>query len=578
MSSPSFRRRRAFEFKGALELLAERYGVELEPAREDPRAQERRRRRERLFELLGRTASYYERYLWDSREAARAREYLAGRGLSEAALREFRVGYAPSAWDKVLMASRGGGFSEQELSQAGLLQRNARSGQAYDRFRGRIMFPLADLRGRVLGFGARAMRAEQGPKYLNSTDNDVYHKGQHLYGANLARSAAARAGEVIVCEGYTDVIALHGAGFTNTVGLMGTAMTPAQMGELARLAQRVLLALDADSSGQEAMLRAARLAAERRIDLRVVRLPVGDGGDAQGAAMDPAEVVQSGGAEAMRAAVADSVPFLRFRVERVLDSGDYGSAEGGERMLEELKPVFATVPPSPMRMELARLVSGRLALPEGMTERMLAARPTRMQRGGRAHDASTGRARADTGGASAPRRALSRREQVERAFLAFCVAFPKDGREALATVEIEEHFTGEALRGAAAYLRAGNLESPLTGVPADDVELSRTIAELVAQADALRAEETDEAVSEAAGPEAVAHLPEEPRVSAETATARVRVQRLQLELARLERQIQAATARHGGEVSEVAARREEVKREFDQAQQRALEMAGSGRE
>ena len=183
---------------------------------------------------------------------------------SEAALREFRVGYAPSAWDKVLMASRGGGFSEQELAQAGLLQRNARSGQAYDRFRGRIMFPLADVRGRVLGFGARAMRAEQGPKYLNSTDNDVYHKGQHLYGANLARSAAARAGEVIVCEGYTDVIALHGAGFTNTVGLMGTAMTPAQMGELARLAQRVLLALDADSSGQEAMLRAARLAAERR--------------------------------------------------------------------------------------------------------------------------------------------------------------------------------------------------------------------------------------------------------------------------------------------------------------------------
>ncbi len=571
------------DFKGALELLADRYGVDIEPAAEDPRAQERRRRRERLLELLERTAAYYERYLWDSHEALRAREYLAGRGLSEAALREFRVGYAPSAWDRVLTASRRGGFSEQELAQAGLLQRNARSGQVYDRFRGRIMFPLADMRGRVLGFGARAMRAEQGPKYLNSTDNDVYHKGQHLYGANLARSAAARAGEVIVCEGYTDVIALHGAGLANTVGLMGTAMTPAQMGELARLASRVLLALDADSSGQEAMLRAARVAAERRLELRVVKLPSADDADARGTAMDPAEVVQRGGAEAMKSAVATSVPFLRFRVERVLDSGDYAGAEGRERILEELRPVFATVPPSPMRMELTRLVSGRLALPEGVTERMLAPQDvgrSRARGGEGARTAPTGRASsvasADATTRNGPARGLSRREQVERAFLAFCIAFPRDGAEALADVEVDEHFTGELLRRAASHLRAGRLGSPLEGISADDVELAQVLAELVAQADALQAEEAEEAFSEAAGPEAVAHAADEPRrVSAETGAAKVHVQRLQLELARLEREIQAARARHGGEVSEVAARRAEVKRAFDQAQQRALDLAGS---
>jgi len=202
------------DFKGALELLAERYGVELQREEEDPKEAERRRRRERLLELLSRTAAYYERYLWESEEAARAREYLLGRGLEEAILREFRVGYAPSAWDRVLLASRRGGFSEQELYATGLAQRSKENppsgrtlpaggqagGRLYDRFRSRIMFPLADVRGRVLGFGARAMREQQRPKYLNTSDNDIYHKGSHLYGADLARAHATKAGEVIVCE------------------------------------------------------------------------------------------------------------------------------------------------------------------------------------------------------------------------------------------------------------------------------------------------------------------------------------------------------------------------------------------
>ncbi|HTA04888.1 MAG TPA: DNA primase, partial [Solirubrobacteraceae bacterium] len=195
------------DFKGALELLAERYGVELQREKEDPRAEALRKRRERLLELLKRTAEYYARYLWESSEAAKARDYLLGRGLTEEMLREFRVGYAPSAWDKVLLASRRGGFSEQELYATGLAQRSKQNGQPYDRFRGRIMFPLTDVRGRVLGFGARAMRDDQRPKYLNTSDNDVYHKGLHLYGADLARAHATRAGSVILCEGYTDVIA-----------------------------------------------------------------------------------------------------------------------------------------------------------------------------------------------------------------------------------------------------------------------------------------------------------------------------------------------------------------------------------
>jgi DNA primase len=549
------------DFKGALELLAERYGIELQREAEDPRAAERRQRRERLLALLTRTAAYYERYLWESTEAARAREYLAGRGLREETLREFRVGYAPSAWDSVLLASRRGGFSESELRAVGLAQRSQENGRLYDRFRARIMFPLADIRGRVLGFGARAMREEQddgggarGPKYLNTSDNDVYHKGLHLYGADLARSAAARAGEVILCEGYTDVIALRQAGLPNAVGLMGTALTGDQVAELARMAQTVLLALDADSAGQDAMLRAARLAAGRNLELRVVTLPGGK---------DPAELVQREGADAVKAAVAQSVPFVRFRVERVLAGGDHASPEGRDRMIDELRPVFATLAPSAMRMELTRLVAGSLELPESLAETLLAqaqqsAARERSRGGAPAEGGARSREREATaasggegGGAqgegAAPRatRALSRREETERTFLALCIASPEDGARALETLDPDEHFTSERLRRAAVHLRAGRLVEPMVAIDEQDPELTSVLAELVVQA----------------GRE----FP---------VPAMLDVQRMQLELARLDRRIRGASARGSGEVSELAHRRAEVKRAFEQAYERALEETG----
>jgi DNA primase len=166
-----------FDFPGALERLAERYNVTLEVVEEDPRASARRAHEARLQALLERTCGYYERYLWESEEAAKARDYLAGRGLEEAVLRRFRVGYAPSAYDRVLLASRRGGFSEQELLEAGLVQRSIdRPGRVYDRFRSRITFPLCDRRGRVIGFGARAMRAEDPAKYVNSAESPIFHK------------------------------------------------------------------------------------------------------------------------------------------------------------------------------------------------------------------------------------------------------------------------------------------------------------------------------------------------------------------------------------------------------------------
>jgi DNA primase len=532
------------DFKGALELLADRTGVELQLEQEDPREAQRRVRRERLLELLTRTSSYYERYLWESTEAAGARSYLEGRGLGEAILKEFRVGYAPSAWDRVLLASRRGGFSEAELYETGLAQRSQERRGLYDRFRSRIMFPLADMRGRVLGFGARAMRDGQRPKYLNTSDNDVYHKGRHLYGADLARASATKAGEVILCEGYTDVIALHQAGFKNTVGLMGTALTDEQVGELGRLAQTVLLALDADSAGQEAMLKASRLAARRKLELRVVELPAG---------ADPAELVQQGGAEAIATAVKQAVPFVRFRVERALASGDDSSPEGRDRMIAELRPVFETLAPSAMRMELTRLVSGRLGLSEGLAETLLASGAGQAQAGGRPVSSGAVRARGDErsaeNGASADR-VLSARADTERAFLALCIATPQFGEPALAEVDLDGVFTSDLMRRAAAHLKTGRLAEPLKDVDAEDRELVGLLAELTVEAGRW------------------------PVSARSTKPPMLQVQQLQLQLAWIDRRIHTARAQGIGEVSDLAKMRGEVKQEFDRAQERALAETG----
>ena len=320
------------DFPGALQTLADRFGVELETEEEDPGAAARRQRRERLQSLLGRASAYYARYLWEAREASGAREYLLGRGLREETLKEFRVGYAPSPWDRILTASRRAGFSDEELLTVGLAQRSQnRPGQIYDRFRERIMFPSTDARGNVIGFGARAMRDNQRPKYLNTAEGELYHKRRVLFGLDRARAAAARAGTVILVEGYTDVLALHQAGLGNAVGIMGTALTEEQIAELERLAKVLLLCLDSDRAGQDAMLRAAQLTDRRKLELRVVPLPDGT---------DPADLIEREGGDALRERVQASVPFVAFHVDRILERHDTRSAEGRDRAFGELQPAL----------------------------------------------------------------------------------------------------------------------------------------------------------------------------------------------------------------------------------------------
>jgi DNA primase len=508
------------EFVGAMEFLADRYGVTLEREEEDPRAAETRRRVERLLALLDRTCSYYERVLWDDPEGARAREYLAGRGLEESILREFRVGFAPSAWDRVLMASRRSGFSEAELLAAGLVQRSEdRPGSVYDRFRRRITFPLCDKRGRVLGFGARTMSSEDRAKYLNSADGEVYHKGRHLFGTHLARAHAAKAGSVVLCEGYTDVIAAHQAGVRQCVGLMGTALTDEQVAELARLAPTVVLALDADGAGQEAMMKAARVAAKQRFELRVAALPPGS---------DPAEVLQRDGPEAVRALIGASLPFVRFRVERLLAAGERDTPEGRDRILEQLRPVFAELAPGAMREELEREVVSRLRVSEKLVERLLAGH---------------------NGGATSvagPRPALAAAERTERTFLELCIALPARGRELLDELDLDALFGSPLTRAAAAHLRS-HLESPASDV--DDAALAALLAELGVRAAALT-----------------------------PVGAELEVERRQLELARIERAIAGARGAAAGGLTALVREREAVKREIDGWLTQALEQTAAPRE
>jgi DNA primase len=507
------------DFVGALEFLADRYGVTLEREEEDPRAAQARRRVERLLELLDRTCSYYERVLWDHDEGARAREYLASRGLDESILREFRVGFAPSPWDRVLLASRRSGFSEAELLAAGLVQRSEdRPGSVYDRFRRRITFPLCDKRGRVLGFGARSMSSEERAKYLNSAEGEVYHKGRHLFGTHLARAHAAKAGSVVLCEGYTDVIAAHQAGVRQCVGLMGTALTDEQVSELARLAPRVVLALDADGAGHEAMLKAARVAAKQHFELRVAAMPAGS---------DPADVLQSQGPEAVRDLIGSSLPFVRFRVERILASGDRDTPEGRDRVLEELRPVFAELAPGAMREELEREVVSRLRVSEKLVERLLAG-----HNGG-------------TAAAGTPRPQLAAHERTERAFLELCIALPERGRQLLDELELDL-FDSPLTRAAAAHLRT-HLAAPATEV--DDAALAALLAEL--------------AVRAAAGTPVLAEL---------------EVERRQLELARIERAIAGARGAGAGGLTDLVRERETVKHEMDGWLTEALEQTAAPRE
>lgn len=449
------------DFKQAIEALGERYNVELKLEQEDPAAERRRERRERLLKLVQRATDYYARYLWESGEAKLAREYLSGRGLEEQVLREFRVGYAPSAWDKVTVAAQRDGFTREEIAAAGLGQRGRGGSGFFDRFRARIMFPLASPRGQVLGFGARAVRAEQQPKYLNTSENELYHKGRQLFGIDLARGAAAKRGRILVVEGYTDVLALHQAGLNETVAIMGTAVTPEQVTLLSQTTNSVFLALDADRSGQEAMLRASRVAADRNVELRVVEMPEGT---------DPADLVAGQGADAFTELLGTASSVVEFQIRRVLADSDLQTPRGRDRAFADVRPLIATADSPATRDHLVRYVADKLDLAPEVVTISLQNAPAKAQQQAPAEQQPR-----------RPERLLDGATRSERAFLAMCLSQGDVGRDYLTKVS-DGHLSSEALRLTRDHL-VNQFAEPLAQLPADDPAIAATITEVVMLAD-----------------------------------------------------------------------------------------------
>jgi DNA primase len=464
------------QFAEAVEALADRYGVELQREQEDPRAEARRQARQRLQQLLERAAAYYSNYLWESKEAGKARDYLAGRGLAEQTLKAFGVGFAPSAWDKILVAGQRAGFTVPEMHSVGLVQRS-RQGQEYDRFRARIMFPIRDARGRVLGFGGRATRDDQKPKYVNTSETDFFHKSEILYGLDLARAAMAKENRALVVEGYTDVLALHQAGLQGAVGVMGTAITPDQVKTLSGVVDEVILALDADEAGQEAMLRAQRVAGGRRMRLRVASMPKG---------VDPAELMtEADGPERFRGYAKEAAELTDFQVTRVLDRTDTSSPVERDQALAEIAPILAGMEEGASQSELVRKVADRLDLePAMLMGRVVAATPATGGPGAAQppqQNRDRGPVSQDRQQAPPPARAaeLTSRERRERALLAMCIALPEPGAGYLE--KLGERHLSRSGQAAAAFIRE-HPKDPAEHLPRENGALAALITELVMMA------------------------------------------------------------------------------------------------
>jgi len=421
------------DFVGAIEFLARRFGVELEYEESSPEQERRRRRDERLRALLERAADFYARVLWDSEQGSAAREYLASRGLDEEICRVFRLGYAPPGATLSRRAQEDG-YERDELLAVGLA---TRSGNDY--FQRRILFPLADARGRVRGFQARKLHDDDRlqAKYVNSPEGELFRKGDLLYGLDGARQAIAKEDRAVVVEGNTDVLALRQAGFAPVVASMGTALTEAQLKELARLTRRLFLCFDADAAGQEATLRGMELAVRQGFTVRVVPLPQGT---------DPAD-----DPAAFQARLAAPVSYPVHRV-RLL----FGRARDRQSAWAEISAFLETLPPSPERQDAEKLATDLLDL---SPELQAAIAPARA------------RARA-TGQQEQPPRVLDAGQRLERFALAGVAAH--DSLRPELELLGPEHFDGELHRRARARL---------LGTAAEDPELTALLAELYALAE-----------------------------------------------------------------------------------------------
>jgi len=346
-------KREGWDFSEALHYLAERAGVELKPP--SPEDQAAVEENEHLRNLLEDAVVYYRYQLINSQQGATAFKYLhEARGLSDETIEAFGLGYSPESWDATLQYFLSKGYTQDDLVSSGMVSERD-SGGYYDRFRHRVMFPIRDLRGRMTGFGARILNPEDVPKFLNSPQTVIFDKGHLLYGLDRARKTIRANDQVVIVEGYLDVIAVHQAGFTNTVSPMGTALTEFQLSQLNRYSRRIVLALDPDAAGDKATLRGLEIArqtldheqdpifdargllgheARLNADIRVATLPD---------SLDPDEIVNRDPQE-WEKIIANARPIVIHVMETLAANLDIEDPKAKNEVAEQVLPLIADIP------------------------------------------------------------------------------------------------------------------------------------------------------------------------------------------------------------------------------------------
>lgn len=372
------REKEQLDFAGSVEWLSHKAGINLRYTSSNEG--ENRRRKSRLQEAVAEAVDWYHERLLSAEDAGAARSYLRHRGYDGETVRQFKIGWAGNDWDLLARSLK---LSDKDLIDSGLGFINRR-GRQQDAFRSRVMFPVYDAQGNAVGFGGRNLPGAEGPKYKNSSESSVYAKSRLLYGLNWAKTAVVEADEVVVCEGYTDVIAFFQVGLGRAVATCGTALTEDHVKLLRRFAKRVVLAFDADAAGQNAAARFYEWERAHDLDVAVADLPVG---------VDPGDLGQRH-PERLVEAVSGARPFLEFRVDRVLSAADLSSAEGRARAAEAALVMIREHPDPLVRDQYAVSLATRCRLDVNLIRARLDQRPVERQSTAQPSAASASRAKA----------------------------------------------------------------------------------------------------------------------------------------------------------------------------------------
>jgi DNA primase len=432
-------------FTEAVERLASRAGIELRYEGRSAGERGSLGRKSRLVAAHVEAVEFYHRVLVESPDGRNARGYLSSRGIDRAVAERFRLGWAPAkSWDALVGHLRGKGFRPEELTEAGLARTGSRG--LRDSFHARVLFPILDVAGDPVAFGGRLLDVDEGrgPKYVNTAETPIWHKGRALYALNWAKTAIVKAGFAVVVEGYTDVIACHQAGVAQAVATCGTALRAEHFKLLGRFTGRIVLAFDADAAGGRAAGRGvAELVAapEASLSAHVLSMPAG---------LDPAEYVGRYGGDAFRELVEAAQPLVRWWLDWKLASFDLGQPEGRTRAIREVAPVMTSVPDFSQRRAYARSVVLRLGLDEyGPEYQALIGGPP------------AGRAQVEV---KAPPRSRSPQARVECEALKFALQHPDWSAEAAERWGPDWFSTPGTLAAFTALAEAGGPGKPLETV------------------------------------------------------------------------------------------------------------------